>query len=393
MSPAQRVLDVSISTVCLSGTLEDKLRAAASAGFSGVELLEYDLIMSPWPPRRFAREAADLGLSVEVYQPFHVETVPPDRFDAALRRAERKFELLSELGAHVLVCCSSRTDDGVDDEGLTAEQLHALAERAAQSGVRLAYEAVPWGRVRTYEDAWRLIERVDHPALGLCLDSFHVLSADNDANAVSRVEAGKVFHVQLADAPRLDMDVREWSLHYRMFPGQGALDVAGFLGRLLSMGYSGPLSLEVFNDIYQQEDPRHAAIDAMRSMRALAETLAARDPDDAPASLPGGGLPPAPRLEGFAFAEFAVDEVSGPLVSRALAGLGFAHVAQHRSKPVQLWQQGDARVLLNSAPERSIDPATSTIGALGGADRRRLRVDAARREPPGAEARPPPGAG
>lgn len=364
MSGAQRVLDVSISTVCLSGTLEDKLRAAAAAGFSGIELLEYGLIMSTWSPGRVAREAANLGLSLEVYQPFHIETVPPDRFGATLRRAERKFELLSELGAGVLVCCSSRTDDGVDDDGLTAEQLHALAERAAQSGVRLAYEAVPWGRVRTYEHAWRLIEQVDHSALGLCLDSFHVLSAANDANAVSRVTGDKIFHVQLADAPRLDMDVREWSLHYRMFPGQGALDVAGFLGSLLSMGYSGPLAIEVFNDIYQQEDPRHAAIDAMRSMRALAEAVAARDLDDAPAPLAGGELPPAPRLDGFAFAELAVDQVSGPLVSRALAGLGFAHVGQHRSKPVQLWQQGDARVLLNSAPERSIDPATAAICAL-----------------------------
>ena len=36
MSAEQRVLDVSISTVCLSGTLEDKLRAAAAAGFSGI---------------------------------------------------------------------------------------------------------------------------------------------------------------------------------------------------------------------------------------------------------------------------------------------------------------------------------------------------------------------
>ena len=85
---------LAISTVCLSGTLEDKLRAAAAAGFTGVEMLEYDLVMSPWSPRRVADEAAGLGLSIEVYQPFHVETVPPDLFGASLRHAERKFDLL-----------------------------------------------------------------------------------------------------------------------------------------------------------------------------------------------------------------------------------------------------------------------------------------------------------
>ena len=130
--------------------------------------------------------------------------------------------------------------------------------------------------MRTHEDAWRIVQRVDHPALGLCLDSFHVLSLGNDPAVIAQVAGDKVFHVQLADAPRLNMDVREWSLHYRMFPGQGSLDVAGFLRQILAMGYAGPMALEVFNDVYQQEDPRHAATDAMRSMLALAEAVGTR---------------------------------------------------------------------------------------------------------------------
>jgi len=355
---------LAISTVCLSGTLEDKLRAAAAAGFAGVEMLEYDLVMSPWSPRRLADEAAGLGLSVDVYQPFHIETVPPDLFGASLRHAERKFDLLAELGASVLVCCSSRTVRGLDDDDLAAEQLHAMASRAEQRGLRLAYEAVPWGRVRTHDDAWRIIQRVDHPALGLCLDSFHVLSLGNDPSVIAQVAGEKVFHVQLADAPRLNMDVREWSLHHRMFPGQGSLDVAGFLRQILAMGYAGPMALEVFNDVYQQEDPRHAATDAMRSMLALAEAVGAPGWLEVPDQLHTGDLPPAPELGGFAFAELAVDQVSAPLVSLTLAALGFVHVGQHRSMPVQLWEQGQARVLLNLAPQRSIAPATASISAL-----------------------------
>lgn len=364
MNVAPGAQNVSISTVCLSGTLEDKLRAAAAAGFAGVEMLEYDLVMSPWSPRRLAEEAAGLGLSVEVYQPFHVETVAPDLFGASLRHAERTFDLMSDLGARVLVCCSSRTARGLDDDDLTAEQLHTIAERAEQRGLRLAYEAVPWGRVRTHEESWRIVQRVDHPALGLCLDSFHVLSADNDPAVIAQMDIDKVFHVQLADAPRLNMDVREWSLHYRMFPGQGSLDVAGFLDQIMTMGYAGSIALEVFNDVYQQEDPRHAATDAMRSMLALTEAVAERGSGGGPQQFVHGDLTPAPQLDGFAFAELAVDEVSAPLVSRVLGALGFSHAGQHRSKPVQLWEQGGARLLLNLAPERSIDPATASICAL-----------------------------
>lgn len=355
---------LAISTVCLSGTLEDKLRAAAAAGFHRVELLEYDLVMSPLSPRRVRDEAASLGLSVEVYQPFHVEAVAPDVFESSLRHAERKFDVLEELGADVLVVCSSTSPDGIDDDDLAAEQLHELARRAGRRGLRLAYEAVPWGRVRTHDHAWRIVQRTDHPALGLCLDSFHVLSPGNDVAQLDQLAGSKVFHVQLADAPRLNMDIREWSLHYRMFPGQGSLDLEGFVSQILTTGYAGPMALEVFNDVYQQEDPRHAATDAMRSMLALTEALGTPGATATPEYFPAAGLPPAPPLGGFAFAEFAVDDVSAPLVARTLTALGFTHTGQHRSKPVQLWQQGGARILLNLAPQRSIAPTTASISAL-----------------------------
>src|SRR5437763_10039980 len=83
-----------IATVCLSGTLEDKLAAAAAAGFHGVEIFENDLIVSPWSPSRIRRRCAELGLAIDLYQPFRdFEAVPPDVLETNLRRAERKFDL------------------------------------------------------------------------------------------------------------------------------------------------------------------------------------------------------------------------------------------------------------------------------------------------------------
>jgi 4-hydroxyphenylpyruvate dioxygenase-like putative hemolysin/sugar phosphate isomerase/epimerase len=123
------------------------------------------------------------------------------------------------------------------------------------------------------------------------------------------------------------------------------------------------LGLEVYNDVYQQEDPRYAATGAMRAMLALAEAVG--EAGASPSQLLGAGLPPAPRSGGFAFAELAVDEVSAPIVARVLSALGFVHTGQHRSKPVEMWQQGEARLLLNRAPLRAIQPASASICALG----------------------------
>ncbi|MGA6161772.1 bifunctional sugar phosphate isomerase/epimerase/4-hydroxyphenylpyruvate dioxygenase family protein [Amycolatopsis magusensis] len=342
-----------IATVCLSGTLEDKLAAASAAGFDGVEIFENDLLASRLSPAGIRRHCADLGLSIDLYQPFRdFEAVPPEIFGANLRRAGRKLDLMAELGTDTILVCSSVSPDAVDDDELAAEQLHALAELAGERGLRIAYEALAWGRfVDTYRRSWQIVRRAAHPALGLCLDSFHILSVGSDPAAIRTIPGEKIFFVQLADAPRLAMDVLQWSRHHRLFPGQGEFDLTAFTGHVLATGYDGPLSLEVFNDVFRQADPRLAAVDAMRSLLALQESLGLAD------------LPAAPALHGHAFAELAAS--SGEDVEKVLAGLGFTSVGHHRTKPVRLWAQNGARVLVNESGERtaiaveSDDPAQS----------------------------------
>ncbi|MDQ7904805.1 TIM barrel protein [Phytohabitans sp. ZYX-F-186] len=356
-----------IATVCLSGSLEDKLAAAAAAGFTGVELFEDDLVASDWSPERVRRECDRRGLSIDLYQPFRdFEAVPPDLLQANLRRAERKFDLMQRLGAATMLVCSSVCAEAVDDDDLAAEQLHELAARAADRGMRIAYEALAWGRfVNTYAHAWRIVRHADHPALGLCLDSFHVLSRGADPGGIRVIPGSKVFHLQLADAPPLKMDVVEWSRHHRLFPGLGSFDLSGFVSHVLTTGYAGPWALEVFNDVYRQADPRQAAIDGMRSLLVLQESIDRREPAAAGREVVRpAGLPAPPRLGGLVFTELAVDEISGPVVARTLTALGFTHRGQHRSKPVQLWEQADARILLNSAPQRTVPPGTAAICAV-----------------------------
>ncbi|WP_345711274.1 sugar phosphate isomerase/epimerase, partial [Kineococcus glutinatus] len=282
-SPTVPVTHRSIATVCLSGTLEDKLTAAAAAGFGGIEVFEPDLVASPWAPAELAARCADLGLSPDLYQPFRdLDSTDEARFARNLRRAERKFDVMAGLGVGTVLVCSSAGPDAVRDPDRLAGQLAAAAARAAERGVRIAYEALAWGtHVSTWEQAWDAVRRAGVPSLGLCLDSFHVLSRGGDPAGFAAVPGEAVFFLQLADAPRLRMDVLQWSRHHRLFPGQGAFDLPGFLAAVLATGYGGPLSLEVFNDVFRQSDPRRTAVDAMRSLLWLEEALAARAPTGA----------------------------------------------------------------------------------------------------------------
>ena len=140
--------------------------------------------------------------------------------------------------------------------------------------------------MRDYDHAWRIVEAGDHPNLGTCLDSFHILSRGADPTGIRAIPAEKIFFLQLADAPHLVMDVLQWSRHYRCFPGQGGFDLAAFVRHVLAAGYDGPLSLEVFNDVFRQADPGRMAVDAMRSLLLLEEAAGA------------AALPPAPACAG-----------------------------------------------------------------------------------------------
>jgi 4-hydroxyphenylpyruvate dioxygenase len=341
----------SIATVSLSGSLTEKLTAAARAGFDGVEIFENDLLASPLTPEEIRDRCADLGLTIDLYQPMRdVEAVPGDVFAANLRRARRKFELMRGLGADTVLVCSSVSPLAVDDDALAAEQLSQLADLAREHGVRVAYEALAWGRhVSTYDHAWRIVEAADHPALGTCLDSFHILSRGSDPKGIEDIPGEKIFFLQLADAPLLAMDVLQWSRHYRCFPGQGGFDIPDLVRRVLHTGYDGPLSLEVFNDVFRQAEAGPTAVDAHRSLLVLEEAVGATD-------LPAPVVP-----TGVAFAELVTPD-SAPL-SALLRALGFARTARHRGKPVDLWEQGEARILVNTGPAVRRDG--SKLAAIG----------------------------
>ncbi|MGW5382658.1 TIM barrel protein [Nocardia sp. NPDC003963] len=340
-----------IATVCLSGTLEDKLVAAAHAGFDGIELFEPDLLGSELAPAQIRARCAELGLDIVLYQPFRdLDSTDPDRFAANLRRFEHKLEIMATLGTDTVLVCSSVGADAVADPGELARQLAAAGDIAGRRGIRIAYEALAWGReVNTWSRSWDVVRRAAHPAVGLCLDSFHILSREPSIDGIAGVPGEKIFFLQLADASAKEGDVLQWSRHHRLFPGEGSFDLPSFVRAVLATGYTGPLSLEVFNDVFRQAAPVRTAVDAMRSLRVLDMAVAGTDA--------------APAAVRAAFVEVSVTpDVAGP-VRNALSGLGFARAATHRSKDVTAWTQADAAVLLTVSADSSSD-STASLAAI-----------------------------
>ncbi|MCI0159119.1 TIM barrel protein [Leifsonia shinshuensis] len=348
----------SIATVCLSGTLVDKLHAITDAGFDDVEIFEPDLIAAPQSPEEIRALCERLGLGIALYQPFRdAEGVVEHEFARVLQRAEAKFQLMDRLGVDTMLVCSNVATATIDDDDVSADQLARLAERADAHGKRIAFEALAWGRyIDDYRRAWSIVERADHPALGVCLDSFHILSLGHDPAAIERIPGDKIFFVQLADAPILSMDVLSWSRHHRLFPGEGGFDLPAFVAHALRAGYAGPLSLEVFNDVFRQTDPARTALHAARSLTVLQDALdVGRLASDSDRHSDSSSEPL--ELDQVELKAPDTDEVAA-----LLERIGFAPRGRHVSKSAWLYAAGEARLVLN---EHNVSIAEPRIAGFG----------------------------
>ncbi|MFZ1871733.1 MAG: TIM barrel protein [Chania sp.] len=340
----------SIATVSIAGTLPEKLAAIAAAGFEGVEIFENDLLYFPGKPAEIRQRAQDLGLAITLYQPFRdFEGAPRSLMAGNLERARRKFALMQELGCDRMLLCSNVSPDSCGQFEQQVEDLAQLAALAQQQEIVVAYEALAWGQhVNRYRQAWERVRAVDSPALGLALDSFHILALGDNLEQLDDIPLEKIAFLQLADAPWLNMEVIEWSRHFRCFPGQGELPLVEFAAALLRKGYRGPWSLEVFNDGFRAAPSAATAQDGLRSLLLLEEQAQA-----ALGRVERGlfSSAPLPQRQAIEFLEFAVNAAEADELARWLGQLGFSHCGDHRSKRVALYQNGGARVVLNQQPD------------------------------------------
>jgi 4-hydroxyphenylpyruvate dioxygenase len=340
-------MKTSIATVSISGELPDKLDAIARAGFAGIEIFENDFLAFEGSPADVGRMVRDHGLEITLFQPFRdFEGMPEPHRTRTFDRAERKFDIMQELGTDLVLVCSNVSPISLGGIDRAAADFHELGERAAKRGLRVGYEALAWGRhIHDHRDAWEIVRRVDHPNIGLILDSFHTLSRKTDVNSIRSIPKDKIFIVQLADAPQIEMDLLYWSRHFRSMPGEGDLPVTDFTTAIADTGYDGYYSLEIFNDQFRGGSTRSIAADGHRSLLYLGDQVR-RATQSTASRLPA--MPDRATVKGVGFVEFSADEKDAADLVGILRTLGFRKIARHRSKRVDLFGQGDIRVIVNT---------------------------------------------
>ncbi|WLS77164.1 sugar phosphate isomerase/epimerase family protein [Erwinia pyri] len=258
-----------INTVLLGGTPQEKVMAAAQAGFDQVELWRQDLEAHAGDAKNLAGLLDTQQTGLTDYQVLLDFTGAPDkRRDAKRQEALQMLETAVLLGATTLLTPASTDAECI--AGREEEDLRWLSREAGKRGVRIAFEAMAWStHINTLPAAWKLVQKIDEPNLGLVVDAFHIFVRNRTVADLAGIPAEKIFLVQLSDLATLPSQDRlvDIARHQRLLPGQGNFPLYTLLNALHAQGYQGPLGLEVFNDRYHQQPPTEVAAEAFHALK------------------------------------------------------------------------------------------------------------------------------
>ena len=273
-----------MDTITLAGPLDAKLRAVRDAGFGQIMLQARDIAGHPAGEGAAVEAVRKSGLRVTGFQVLRdFEGLAGHLHAYKLDIARAMLTMCRALGSKVLLVCSTTSTHATDDSDAFVRDLRKLAMLAVPFNIRIAFEALSWGRhVNEMTQAWDLVMRAERSNLGLAVDSYHMLATKTPLDALDDVDPEKILFVQLADfmwqEVRSPDERMNTARHFRVFPGEGvhSAEIVALVRRLDALGYRGDYSFEVFNDDYVQLPLATVSNRARRSVKWLVSQVPRR---------------------------------------------------------------------------------------------------------------------
>ena len=223
----RNVADFGMDTISLAGPLEAKLAAVKAAGFGQVMMAARDIVGHPQGIEAAIAAVRSSGLRVTGFQVLRdFEGLSGHLHSYKVDIAKQMILMARDLGAPVLLACSSTSSHATADADAIARDLRKLALLALPHGIRVAFEGLSWGRhINEVHQAWAAVEHADCPNLGLAIDSYHQFATSTPLTALADVDPAKIYLVQLSDfmwqETRTVQERIDTARHFRVFPGEG----------------------------------------------------------------------------------------------------------------------------------------------------------------------------
>ena len=240
--------------------LIEKIRIAAEAGYDAIELWSNELteyVEGGGTLAEVKRALDDAGLAVPtLIALFGWLGSTGEAHARAIDEAKMKMEQAAAVGATHVIASPPREAVDLSRGG---EQYRELLEIGASFGVKPAMEFLGFVQsVYTIEQAWKIVEDADHPDATIVMDPFHILRGGGDVASIAEVPGSRVAIWHWNDVPGTK-PIPEMTDADRVLPGDGVGPLEEIARLALEAGYSGYVSLELFNEALWAQDPFEVA--------------------------------------------------------------------------------------------------------------------------------------
>ncbi|MDQ0381931.1 sugar phosphate isomerase/epimerase family protein [Amycolatopsis thermophila] len=247
--------------------LHTRVSAVAAAGFAGIGLRISDYLDSGLSDGEIRGLLDRHGLRVLELEHLWDWAPGPDPVEEAI------FRFADRIGARQLNVPMFGEYPLAD----LVEPFGALCDRAADHGLLVGFEFLPYSGVRTLGEVWQIVAAAGRPNGGVIIDLWHWFRSGARVADLADIPAPAFTSLQLCDvAAEPGPQMAEESRHGRLLPGEGAGDTQGLLQALRERGITVPVSVEVFSD---DLDARPATESARMAYDASAAVLRQADLD------------------------------------------------------------------------------------------------------------------
>jgi sugar phosphate isomerase/epimerase len=264
-------LSLNTSTI-RPASLEDKVSAAAKAGYDCIELWSNDLA----DYEKKGKSLADLGkrikdLGLDVVNVIGLWNSMPEKEEDAAKGLEglrTRIGQAAKVGARHIAAIPS--PDRADMDVLwAAKRYRGLLEVGREFGIEVAIEFVGFLKgIHTLGQAAAIAIESGDPKASIVADTFHIYRGGSTFTGVTHLQGSALAVCHFNDVPKAPSQF-ELKDADRIYPGDGILPLAQFLRDLWGAGFRGPLSLEIFNAPEWKKDPFEVARIGMDKMRAV----------------------------------------------------------------------------------------------------------------------------
>jgi sugar phosphate isomerase/epimerase len=267
-------------------SFEDRLRAARRAGWAGIGLasFDYQVLLKQHSRDELRSTAAKLQLPVAEIEflPFGLdrENTGPSEGELLL------YDMADVFGSRQLNVTLAGSYTASDDEVKAARGLSAVGDAAAEHGLTVAFEFMPFAAVKSLEAAARIIERAERENVGALVDAYHFFRGGSRIESIRTLSPGVIAGIQLDDAPAdVPDDLLTETREHRLLPGEGALDLVTLLEALADIGADVPIGVEVLSNDLRKMSVDEAASRAFKSTAAVCAAARASESTNEPQGL------------------------------------------------------------------------------------------------------------